>query len=35
MSKQNKRMLKVKNFMKNNPSKLYNIQQGRGVLTLI
>ena len=25
MYKQNKRMLKVKNFMKNTPSKLYHI----------
>ena len=27
MYKQNKRMLKVKNFMKNTPSKLYHIQK--------
>ena len=32
MYKQNKRMLKVKNFMKNTPSKLYHIHQWRGVL---
>ena len=27
MSKQNKRMLKVKHFIKNTPSKLYDIHQ--------
>ena len=27
MYKQNKRMLKVKNFMKNTPSKSYHIQK--------
>ena len=32
MYKQNKRMLKVKNFIKNTPSKLYHIHQHRGVL---
>ena len=32
MYKQNKRMLKVKNFIKNTPSKLYHIHQRRGVL---
>ena len=32
MYKQNKRMLKVKTFIKNTPSKLYHIQQRRGVL---
>ena len=31
MYKQNKRMLKVKNFIKNTPYKLYHIQQRRGV----
>ena len=32
MYKQNKRMLKVKNFIKNTPSKLYHIHHQRGVL---
>ena len=32
MYKQNKRMLKVKNFVKNTTSKLYHIHQRRGVL---
>ena len=32
MYKQNKRMLKVKNFIKNTPSKLYHIHQFRGLL---
>ena len=32
MYKQNKRMLKVKNFIKNTVSKLYHIHQRRGVL---
>ena len=32
MYKQNKKMLKVKIFLKNIPSKLYHIHQHRGVL---
>ena len=32
MYKQNKRMLKIKNFIKDTPSKLFNIHQRRGVL---
>ena len=32
MCKENKRMLKVKNFIKNTASKLYHIHQRRGVL---
>ena len=32
MYKQDKRMLKVKNFIKNTVSKLYHIHQHRGVL---
>ena len=32
MYKQNKRMLKVKNFIKNTPSKLYHIHHRKGVL---
>ena len=32
MYKKNKRLLKVKNFIKNTPSKLYHLHQDRGVL---
>ena len=32
MSKQNKRMLKVRNFIKNTQSKLYDIHQRKGAL---
>ena len=32
MYEQNKRILKVENFIKNTPSELYNIHQCRGVL---
>ena len=32
MYKQNKRMLKVKNFIENTSSKLYHIHQYRGIL---